>query len=225
MGYAPQKRLLSRDRSILFPRRFQISGNQKFSSFYPRIRCDSPHVIHFVNVSTLSAQATEVSAVTIVESGGDVKGTTRNVESGVLTATGTVSIDAEDIIAELATSDLEISVGSLAVDSPINWSASTVLSLTSAGDLAINETIKATGATAGLELLSPGAYTLNVENGASIQLTGTAPTLSINSTPFTVINTRAQLEALTSSSTNIALGRSITLTDKDQPEDDGPSFG
>lgn len=167
----------------------------------------------FVNVSTLSAQATEVSAVTIVESGGDIKGTTWNVEAGVLTATGTVSIDAEDIIAELATSDLEISVGSLAVDSPINWSASTVLSLTSAGDLAINETIKATGATAGLELLSPGAYTLNVENGASIQLTGTAPTLSINSTPFTVINTRAQLEALTSSSTNIALGRSITLTD------------
>lgn len=166
-----------------------------------------------VNVSTFGAHATEVSAVTIVDSDGDAKGSTWNVESGILTATGTVSINAADIETELATSDLEISVGSLAVDSPITWSASTVLSLNSAGALAVNAKITASGATAGLELSSPATYTLNVEEGASIQLTGATPTLSINSTDFTVVNTRAQLLALTSSSTNIALGRSITLTD------------
>ena len=139
-----------------------INNSVRFTRAFVAILLTS---ITFVNVSTLGAQATEVSAVTIVESGGDVKGTTWNVESGVLTATGTVSIDAEDIIAEIATSDLEISVGSLAVDSPINWSASTVLSLTSAGDLAINETIKATGddngnSSGGSNLVDPASPTV-----------------------------------------------------------------
>lgn len=167
----------------------------------------------FVVIQSPSAHAT-TGAITIVSSGGAAQGAGWTKTGGVITSTtSAVDIDASDVISALAGGDLQISATNIVVNAPVAWTQSTKLTLTATGALNINASIQAAGATAGLVMTSSPLYTLASGSGASIQLTGATPTLSINSTNFTVVNTKAQLVALTSSSTNVALGRSIALTD------------
>ncbi|WP_277494917.1 beta strand repeat-containing protein [Aurantimicrobium minutum] len=159
-----------------------------------------------------SAQAS-VSSITIVSNGGAAEGNGWSKTNGVITSPAPVSINASDIVASLASGNTQISATTIDINSEIVWSNSSKLTLTASGALNINKSIQATGATAALELSSTPLYKLAAGSGASIQLTGATPSLTINSQVFTVVNTKAQLLALTSSSTNIALGRSLALTD------------
>lgn len=87
--------------------------------------------------------------------------------------------------------------GNVNVNDPVVWSANTTLTLTASNNVNINADITAAGNTAGL-VINPntangaeapsgsGVYSLN--NGASVTLSGTNPSLSISGTPYTVIN-------------------------------------
>ena len=166
----------------------------------------------FVIFQTTPAQAS-VSEITIVAAGGAAEGNGWTKANGVISSTGPVNINASDVVASLASGNTEISSTKIVINSEIAWTSSSKLTLTSSGTLNINASIKASGASAGVELTSTPLYKLASDLGASIQLTGATPNLKINSQTFNVVNTKAQLIALTSSSTNIALGRSISLTD------------
>ncbi|AXE53856.1 hypothetical protein [Aurantimicrobium sp. MWH-Uga1] len=159
-----------------------------------------------------SAQAS-VSSITIVSNGGASEGNGWSKTNGVITSSAPVSINASDIVASLASGNTQISATTIDVNSEIVWTNSSKLTLTATGALNINKSIQASGTTAALELTSTPLYKLATGSGASIQLTGATPSLTINSQVFTVVNTKAQLLALTSSSTFIALGRSLALTD------------
>jgi len=86
--------------------------------------------------------------------------------------------------------------GNLIIDDVVTWSANTTLTLEASNNVIINTNISASGDTAGL-VISPatanggeppnatGAYGLN---GASITLSGAAPSLSIAGTTYIVIN-------------------------------------
>ena len=87
--------------------------------------------------------------------------------------------------------------GNVNVSDAVSWSANTTLTLIASNNVNINADITATGATAGL-VISPGTanggepanamgvYSLN--NGASVTLSGTNPSLSIAGVAYTVIN-------------------------------------
>jgi filamentous hemagglutinin family protein len=87
--------------------------------------------------------------------------------------------------------------GNVNINDAVNWSANTTLTLTASNNVNINASLTATGNTAGLVIRAntingsetasgPGIYTLN--NGASINLPGTNPSLSIAGASYIVIN-------------------------------------
>lgn len=167
-------------------------------------------VTSLVAVQANSAQAIGAT-ITIVQSGGAAEGSGWTKTAGVITATSSVSINASEVTAALASGDLKVDAGSITVNSALVWANSSQLTLESAGALNINANVWASGASAGLVL--NGTYQLAAGAGVSIQLSGATPSLHINGQVYTVVNTLSQLTALTSSSTYVALGRSIALTD------------
>jgi filamentous hemagglutinin family protein len=140
--------------------------------------------------------------------------------------------------------------GNVNVNAPVAWSANTTLTLSAANNVNINANIAASGNTAGL-VLNPnttngsetasgsGVYTLN--NGASITLSGSNPSLTIAYTPYTVINsvgvstdatnppTPPSLQGVAASANlngHFALGSNIDATatgNSDNPNYFGPS--
>lgn len=162
------------------------------------------------NAQTAHASA---AAITIVNSGGATEGSGWNNNAGVITTTGTTSINAADIVSALASGNIEVRASSISVTAAISWTQSTLLTLNATGALDISANLLASGAAAGIVLQSTPLYKLNTGSGASIQLTGTSPTLSVNGQDYTIVNTRTQLLGLNAASTFIALGRSIALTD------------
>ncbi len=122
---------------------------------------------------------------TVAASGGDITGSTLSGELG------TTNVQLQSGAGATAGS------GNVNVNDPVTWSANTTLTLTAANNVNINANIAATGATAGL-VIAPnttngadaasgaGVYTLN--NGASVTLSGSNPSLSIAGHAYTVIN-------------------------------------
>lgn len=151
--------------------------------------------------------------ITIVSSGGSSEGSGWTNESGIISASGVVQINADDVTAALASGNLKVQADEVTISAPLVWGQSTRLTLESAGALNINADIEAFGANAGLELNSTPTYRLATWLGANIQLPGSNPSLKIDGTQFSVINSAAQLTTVSASSTNIALGRSLALTD------------
>lgn len=84
--------------------------------------------------------------------------------------------------------------GDISVNAPVSWNANTILTLSAHRNINVNSDITATGNTAGLNLYYGGTdgiaapangtgYSLN--NGASMILSGSKPTLSIGNTAYT----------------------------------------
>jgi hypothetical protein len=126
---------------------------------------------------------------TVADSGGDMTGTTLQNNLG----TGNVTL----MSAAGATNGL----GDVNINSSINWSANTTLTLTASNNVNINANMMATGNTAGLVIKPSTTHTsggvtqtanssgvFNVLFGKYIKLTGTAPSLSIGGQSYTVIN-------------------------------------
>jgi filamentous hemagglutinin family protein len=87
--------------------------------------------------------------------------------------------------------------GDVNVNDKVSWSANTTLTLTASNNVNVNAAITATGNTAGL-VINPntangadsasGTGTFQLNNGASINLPGSAPTLFIAGSAYVVIN-------------------------------------
>jgi filamentous hemagglutinin family protein len=135
-------------------------------------------------------------------------------------ARSTSGIGADTLAANLGSTSVTLTTdssgsqpGDINVNAAVAWSANTTLTLDAAHDVNVNANLTATGSTAGL-VLSPGsggAYHLN--NGATITLSGSAPTLTIAGTSYAVINSLAALQAIDGNaaalSANYALGSDI----------------
>jgi filamentous hemagglutinin family protein len=87
--------------------------------------------------------------------------------------------------------------GDVNVNDKVSWSANTTLTLTASNNVNVNATITASGNTAGLVInpntangseIASGAGTFQLNNGASINLPGSAPSLSIAGSAYVVIN-------------------------------------
>ena len=87
--------------------------------------------------------------------------------------------------------------GNVNVNDAISWSANTTLTMTASNNVNANANITATGNTAGIVInpntangteTASGTGTFNLNNGASINLPGRTPSLSIAGTAYTVIN-------------------------------------
>ncbi|NBX62757.1 MAG: filamentous hemagglutinin N-terminal domain-containing protein, partial [Betaproteobacteria bacterium] len=126
---------------------------------------------------------------TVADSGGDMTGTTLQNNLG----TSNVTL----MSAAGATNGL----GDVNINSSINWSANTTLTLTASNNVNINANMMATGNSAGLVIKPSTTHTsggvtqtanssgvFNVLFGKYIKLTGTAPSLSIGGQSYTVIN-------------------------------------
>jgi len=95
--------------------------------------------------------------------------------------------------------------GNINVNDGVSWGANTTLSLTATNNINIAAPITATGATAGLALNFGGNYVF--QNSSAITLSGANPSLSINGQSYQVINTLAQLAAISpNNSATIANG-------------------
>ena len=155
---------------------------------------------------------------TVAASGGDITGSTL---SGELSTT---NIELKSSTGGTAGS------GNVNVNDAVTWSANTALTLTASNNVNVNASITATGATAGL-VVNPntangtetasgtGVFALN--NGSSITLSGSNPSLSIAGQAYTVINslgtqnstTGADLQGMNRNlSGHYALGSDIDAT-------------
>ncbi|MGD0283180.1 MAG: filamentous hemagglutinin N-terminal domain-containing protein, partial [Dissulfurispiraceae bacterium] len=88
-------------------------------------------------------------------------------------------------------------LGDINVNSPLGWSANTTLTLSAYNNINVNANITATGNTAGLNLFYGGSSSITaptggtgyfLNNGASITLSGSTPSLYIANHSYTVIN-------------------------------------
>ncbi len=122
---------------------------------------------------------------TIAASGGDISGATLSANL----ASGSVVLQSN--------SGQAAGAGNLNVNDAVSWSANTALTLTASNNVNVNANITATGNSAGLAInpntanggvAASGAGLLNLSNGAAITLSGTAPSLAIAGTAYTVIN-------------------------------------
>ncbi|MQM31610.1 MAG: filamentous hemagglutinin, partial [Candidatus Accumulibacter phosphatis] len=87
--------------------------------------------------------------------------------------------------------------GNIDIDDAVSWSADTTLTLTASKHVNVNANIAATGNAAGLAInpntanggeAASGDGAFNLNNGASVTLSGTNPSLAIAGTSYTVIN-------------------------------------
>jgi filamentous hemagglutinin family protein len=123
---------------------------------------------------------------TIAASGGDITGAALSADLG------TASVLVESSAGGTPGS------GNLNVNDAVSWSANTILTLTASNNVNINANITATGSTAGL-VINPNAVNggatasgtgiYQLQRGVSITLSGTAPSLSIAGSVYTVLNT------------------------------------
>jgi hypothetical protein len=154
------------------------------------------------------------STLTIVTTGGGVDGTNFAIANGTLTAAAgaSVSVNASDITAALATGSLKIIADSIVINAPLNWSSNSVLTLgiSSTSSLAINADIVATGASAGFEIAA-ATYSLATRTGTNVVLSGSFATLKIGGIPYTVINTIAGLANIGATG-NYAITAPLSLT-------------
>lgn len=153
------------------------------------------------------------TTITVVASGGGVLGTDFKLSNGVLyTTNASASVNVADIQNELLTKNVVIAAENVVVNKGITWATSQNLTLgtSSSGSLAINDSIIASGATAGL-VITPSTYTLNVRSGAEIILSGSSSTLSIGGTNYTLIRSIADLSTVTATG-NYALSQPLAFS-------------
>ncbi|MEY3872411.1 MAG: hypothetical protein RLZZ296_1406 [Pseudomonadota bacterium] len=122
---------------------------------------------------------------TVAAAGGDISGATLSANLG-----------ANNVVLQ-SNSGQAAGAGNLNVNDAVSWSANTALTLTASNNVNVNANLTATGNSAGLVInpnttnggvAASGTGQLNLNNGASITLSGAAPSLAIGGTAYTVIN-------------------------------------
>ncbi len=131
---------------------------------------------------------------TVAAAGGDISGATLSANLG------TTSVSLQSVDGSAAGG------GNVNINDAVAWRANTVLSFTASNNVNVNANIAATGNTAGL-VINPnttvgtetasgtGAFKLN--QGASVTLSGEAPSLVIAGTSYVVINRLGEAGSLT----------------------------
>lgn len=141
-----------------------------------------------------------IASVTIVPTSGAATDAGVTFSGGRLVAASgaNVTVNEADVEAALATGSLVIPAQSVTVNGPINWSASSVLTLGLATNstVNVNASIAASGATAGLDIKA-ASYGLATKSGASISLTGASSTLSIGGNAYTLVRSAAGFSSVT----------------------------
>ncbi|MEJ2457566.1 MAG: filamentous hemagglutinin N-terminal domain-containing protein, partial [Novosphingobium sp.] len=132
--------------------------------------------------------------LTIAASGGDITGAT--IATNL--AGGNVVLSSNDGAAS--------GNGDIFVNDAINWSANTTLTLSAVRNIAINNDIAASGASAGLALTYGGNYSFG--NGGRVTLSGASATFAAGGTSYTLIHDAAALQNI-SGSGNYALAGDI----------------
>ncbi|HIJ61288.1 MAG TPA: filamentous hemagglutinin N-terminal domain-containing protein [Rhodospirillaceae bacterium] len=104
--------------------------------------------------------------------------------------------------------------GDIIIGSPITWSSNQTLTLDAYHSVLVNANITASGNTAGLTVKTNDGGSggnLLTGAGASVTLSGTSPTLTINSQAYTLVKTPADLQAMGTSGL-YALAGNIDMT-------------
>lgn len=156
-----------------------------------------------------------------------------DANSNGFTASGNDSvINVVTLQSALATANVTVSTGSsgsqagnISLESALSWAANTTLTLQAAGNIYINKSLTATGASAGLVLQY--AWNKDYFVNAPITLSGANSTLAINGNNYTLIRSMADLEALNSgpNSTHYALAQSLDAAGKSYTAAVVGSFG
>ena len=193
---------------------YLLTGLTSGTTYYFQVRAvgGSAWQTPYTAVSSATPNST-ATTINVVASGGGVAGTDFTIYGGVISTTGTASINASDIATVLAAEGtVQLAASTVNINGAVSWSSNATLILgnTSAATVNVNSTITASGNTAGIKLL-PTTYSLAVKSGAYIRLTGTSPTFNLGGTGYTVVNTVGGLSSVTAS-TNWVLGAPISLT-------------
>ncbi len=192
-----------------------ITGLTTGTTYYFQVRAINGSTWSGTANATPASAAPKASAttITVVASGGGVSGTDFKIVDGVFyTTSSSVSVNAADIQNELLTKSVVIAAENVVVNKGITWATSQSLTLgnASTGSLVINDSITASGATAGL-VIAPTTYTLNVSNGSEIILSGSSSTLSIGGTNYTLIRSIAGLSTVGATG-NYALSQPLAFS-------------
>ena len=122
---------------------------------------------------------------TVAASGGDITG------AALSSNLGTTGITLQSATGHSA------GAGNVNINDAVTWGANTTLTMTASNNVNVNAKITATGDSAGVVInqntangseVASGAGTFNLGKGASVTLSGAAPSLAIGGTSYTVIN-------------------------------------
>ena len=168
---------------------------------------DDAHVTTAATTGRTGTWLVDPTDYTIAASGGDITGATLSSE---LASTN---------ITLASTSGKVSGNGDIFVNDAVSWSANTTLTLTASRNIQINNTVTATGGTAGLVLNYGSGDNYYLNAGGKVTLSGATPSLSIGGTSYTVINslgvqndtTSTTLQGINNNlSGNYALGSDIS---------------
>lgn len=181
-----------------------VTGLTNGTTYYFQVRAVSGTAWYGQYGSVVSAApAATATTINVVTSGGGVAGTDYTVNGGVISTTGTASINASEINTILASEGtVQLAADTVNVNGALSWSSNAVLVLgntTASSAVNVNSTITGSGASAGVKIL-PATYGLEVKSGAYIRLTGASPSFNLGGTSYTVVNTPAGLTGITTSS-------------------------
>ncbi|GAB3377566.1 two-partner secretion domain-containing protein [Azotobacter armeniacus] len=132
------------------------------------------------------------------------------------------SIGADTLSASLASTNVEVATGNrgvepgdINVNATVAWDASTTLTLTAHNDININADITATGTDAGLVLNHGNDASYRLLNGASVTLSGSGASFSVNGDAYSVIQSLAALQGIGSDDLGgrYVLGNDIVASD------------
>ena len=136
---------------------------------------DSAHITTAAVAGKTGNWLVDPTDFTVASSGGDITGATLSSEL------------ASTSVTLASTSGHASGNGDIFVDDAVSWSANTTLTLNAVRNIQINNSITATGNTAGL-VLTYGSGDNYYVNGAKITLSGATPSLTIAGQAYTVIN-------------------------------------
>lgn len=159
------------------------------------------------------APKSAATTITVVASGGGTLGTDYKISNGlVYTSNTTASVNVADIQSGLLTSGISIAAENVVINTSITWATSQVLTLgsSSSGSLALNDSLISSGASGGV-VITPTSYSLKVNSGAEITLSGASSSLSIGGSTYTLIRTTSDLTSVAATG-NYALANTIAYS-------------
>jgi filamentous hemagglutinin family protein len=105
--------------------------------------------------------------------------------------------------------------GDIVLNSSLTWQANTTLLLDSYHSIQLNDNITASGNGAGLSIVTNNGGYFLIAPGATVNLTGTSPTLTINGAAYTLLRTASDVSNFLSSITSSTSGNYAIANDID----------